>query len=568
MRDSFAISSFIGVLMCLPALEAQSAPAAGPAPPPKIESIFPISGTRGTTFEAFVRGTNLKDARDIWFEATGMSARVMGLESEAEDARGRKADLLRVELSIGENSAGRERRFRVITPRGLSNALAVYIHEERVLRELDKPHDLPKQAQAVGPVPVAVQGQIAQVGEVDFYSFNVKAGEEIWFRTLSSEALDPALTIFKLTGSWYDPDRATRLAFSDEPVSFPGLTTEAALRHRFAEAGEYLVRVNGFWGHGGPGQDYTLLIGPSIEEMAQDDPKGKGWTERAWTRELNPKRMKSLQSRALPALAEKTEMVPVVDADAEPVTAPVAPPTIQLPSLVVGAIERPGDIDRVKFSVKEGDRVAFEVETPGKTVPLMNPLLRVIDADGVEALTNVYSMVNSNGNASKQIQAKTQYSFPRAGEFMLEIRDITATYGGPEMKYKVMVRPQVPHLGEVHIEDDCLNLAAGKAQKLSVITDQEEGFEGQVILSVEGLPEGVRVATATEVEPDTPPPTSEGKRERYRTKSQKATLLLVVDPGAAATRLPAVARVYAQPVVGGELGGRILVKKIPVMVVR
>jgi hypothetical protein len=567
MRSAPAISSVIGVLAGL-CVMAQSPPAATPVPAPKIESIYPLSAMRGSTVTAVVRGTNLRHAREFWFEGAGVSGRVLAWEAEAGDSKAKKADLLRVELSIDAGFSGSERRFRVIAPGGISNALAVHIHNERVFQERSEPHDVAARAQPVGQLPVAVQGQISQVGEVDYYSFHARAGEEISFRTFSSAALDPAVTVYKLTGSWYDPNRTTRLAFSDEPVSYPGLTTEAALRYRFAETGEYLVRVNGFWGHGGPGQAYTLLIGPAGQPEKAHPTKKRGWTERSWTRSLDENRMNALWARAQPAMAEKAELVPVVDADAEPLAAPVKPRVISLPSLVVGTIERPGDIDRVRFSVKEGERLAFEVETPDKTVPLMNPLLRIIDADGVEALTNVYSIVNSNGNVSKQIQPKTQYSFPRAGDFTLEIRDITASYGDPSMKYKVMVRPQVPHLGEVHIDDDCLNLAAGKAQKLSVITDQEEGFEGQVILSVEGLPEGVRVATATEVEPDTPPPASEGKRERYTTKKQKATLLLVVDAGAPAAATPSTGRVYAQPVVNGDLGERILVKEIPVMVVR
>src|SRR5690606_41259044 len=60
--------------------------------------------------------------------------------------------------------------------------------------------------------------------------------------------------------------------------------------------------------------------------------------------------------------------------------------------------------------------------------------------------------------SSKQIYPKTQYAFPRKGDFTLEIRDITASYGGPEMQYKVLVRPWVPHLGEARLSKDYVNL--------------------------------------------------------------------------------------------------------------
>lgn len=547
--------------------------------PPKADSIFPLGGKPGSNFEAVIRGAALRDAYAIWFEGGGATAKVIAVEPEpgAGDAKRKPGDLLRVDLQLDASLKDSYRSFRILTPGGVSNALRIYTHPEPSLPEAPGPHDVARQAQPLPSLPVAVHGRIAEVGEVDFYSFRVAAGEELTFRTMSSDALDPGLALYKLTGSWFDSDRPTRLAFADEPVSYPNLSTEATLRYRFAEAGEYLVRVNGFWGHGGAGQEYTLRVvrgsDPGLPAAADASPSDASpdpaqWTERRWTRQITTDRMAQLWARALPSLAAAAKPIPVVDADAEPTALPVVPPKIQLPALVTGAIERPGDIDRVKFAVKEGDKLTFEVETPDKTVPLINPYLRVIDSEGVEAFTNIFSMVNSNGNASKQIHPKTQYAFPRGGEFTLEIRDITAAYGDARMRYKVLVRPQVPHLGEVKVNVDCLNLEPGKAQKVSIVTDQEEGFDGYVILSMEGLPEGIRVVTGTEVEPDSPPQPPMGKRERFTTKSKKATLVLAPDHAAPATRVPVMGRIYAQPVVKGELGTRILIKEIPVMVVK
>ena len=522
--------------------------------------MYPAGGQAGSTIQAVVRGANLKGTYEVWTEGTGLKATVLAVDTEPEGKK--PADLVRVEIHLDSDLAA-DASFRLLAPGGVSNALRFYVHQEPVQMEAAGAHELPKQAQKITHLPVAVHGRIAQVGEVDYYSFQVKAGDLWRFRTLSSEALDPALSIYKLTGSWFDPDRATRLAFSDEPVPYPDLTTEASLQYKFAEAGEYLVRVNGFWGYGGPGQEYVLLI---TRDDGRATPRPDEWKERTWTRPLRPDRMNVLQARALPG---KTSLpIPVVDADAEPVKTPVEPQKIILPTLVVGTVEHPGDIDRVRFSVKEGEKLAFEVETPEKTLPLMNPFLRVLDGDGVEVVTNIYSVVNSNGNASKQIKPKTQYSFPRGGEFTLEIRDITASYGDAGMKYRVLLRPQVPHVGEVHVAEDRLNLIPGKTQKLSVVTDQEEGFDGYVIVSMEGLPEGVRALGGTEVEPDSPPSESVGKRERFTTKKEKATLIVVPEPGTPRTERPVTARVYAQPVVKGELGARILVKEVLIMVIK
>lgn len=527
------------------------------AAPPKTESIFPVSGRPGTEFDAQIRGTNLREAHAVWFEAPGASAEIAKVET---DPKRKNAEILHVRLRLDANF--RRGTFRIVGPNGLSNALPIASHAEATIQEAVGSRDLPTQAQRIEALPAAIQGRIAESGEVDYYAIRVQAGETWTFETITSELLDAAISIYKPGGSWFDPDRPKRIAFTDEPVSYPNLTTEASLRYRFDNAGEYFVRVNGFWGHGGPGQEYTLRIHKGDPAKPE---KSARWAERSWTREVNADRMTALQARALPAIAKS---IPIIDADAEPRETPVTPPTIPLPALVTGAVERPGDIDRVKFSVKEGDRLAFEIETPEKTLPLLNPYLRIVDAEGVEAFTNIISSVNSNGNASKQIRPKTQYSFPRGGDFTLEIRDITASYGDPSMRYKVLVRPQVPHMGEVKIAADVLNLEAGKAGKLSVVTDQEEGFDGFVIVSIDGLPEGVRATPGTEVEPDSPPQESMAKRERFTTKSQKATLILYADPAAATMRVPIVGRVFAQPVINGKLGDRIFVKEIPIFVIK
>ena len=558
---------------------------------PSLLSVFPLGGQVGTKFETTIRGRSLDGAYALWFRSDAIEARVVSIEEEpiepaASGNKKRKADpvqLLRIEVEVREDLTMGAYPFRVVTPHGLSNPLTLHVHTEPVLIEQTEAHELPRQAQPLPEHPLAVHGRIHEVGQVDYFSFDARKGEELLFEAFSSGPLDPGISLYELTGSWFDEDRAVRLAFHDDDVSYPGLSTESALRYRFAKDGNFLVRVNGFWGYGGMDHSYLLRIVPAGAGSTETTGRSSDWKERTWIRRLDSERMKTLWSRSVTdlapsltddegkpkqgAIAEIRE-IPVVDADAEPTKAPVEPPEIPLPALIVGTLERPGDVDRVRFSTREGDKLILEVETPEKTIPDMNPYLRVVDAEGVEAFTNVYSNVNANGNISKQIQPKTAFAFSRDGDFTLDIRDITASYGDQEMRYRVLVRPWVPHMGEVHIAEDHINLVAGEAKKLSVTTDQEEGYDGFVILSIEGLPEGVQAVPGTEVEPDSPPPFSVGKAERFKTKSQKATFVILPDPGAPATRMPAVAEVYAQPVVDGKLGERIPVKDLLVMVTR
>ena len=72
-----------------------------------------------------------------------------------------------------------------------------------------------------------------------------------------------------------------------------------------------------------------------------------------------------------------------------------------------------------------------------------------------------------------------------------------------------------------------VNLQPGQAVKVTLVTQQEEGFEGEVVFAADGLPGGVQILPGAEVEPDQEPPLPEIHKERFVPKNQKTTVLLV-----------------------------------------
>ena len=100
------------------------------------------------------------------------------------------------------------------------------------------------------------------------------------------------------------------------------------------------------------------------------------------------------------------------------------------------------------------------------------------------------------------------------------------------------------------------------------MTEQEEGFGGEVVFSIQGLPPGVQALPGADVEPDTEPPLPEIHKERFIPKSKKTTILLVADADAPTPGIPKLARIIAHPVVGGEIGAPLKVGDVPVMVLR
>jgi hypothetical protein len=237
--------------------------------------------------------------------------------------------------------------------------------------------------------------------------------------------------------------------------------------------------------------------------------------------------------------------------------------TITIPAIVSGTIGHPGDIDTFSFQVKTGESLAFEIETPDLTPPQFNPLLSVLDKQGRQILTNVYMRVGRIPNYRKTVQPKSLWTFKTGGEFRLQIQDVTSRYGNSGFRYRVMVRPQIPHLGEVHITEeavkmsdmtrvqlpiDRINLHLGVPKRITIQTDLEEGFVGNVVLRVEGLPAGVEVLPESQIEPDHAVVLDEGERDVYLPRLSKASLVLLANTTTPVLSTPQLVRISAQPV--------------------
>jgi hypothetical protein len=336
------------------------------------------------------------------------------------------------------------------------------------------------------------------------------------------------------------------------------------------------------------------------------------WQERSFARELRLDRLKALRSRAVEVANVKPgtpdESKAISAASAAPIEAPPMPENrrdapatelvltaeresnsdeaaaITLPSLIDGKIDSPGDVDRFKFHVEDGARLVFEIETPRKPAPLFTPRIGLFDENGHEVLSNVFAFVQGSGEFIEKVhEPKVTYKFERGGDYLLEVRDLTSRNGGPLCEYRVVVRPQIPHVGRLALcssfsrtfdgtitkgpEVLQINLVPGESKKISILTEHEEGFDGQVAVNFEDLPTGLEVLPAAEVEPERARPLDEGKKERFRPGQQMIIVLLAAAPNAPATRLPQPARVKARPVVNGKIGETIVVQSLPVMVV-
>jgi hypothetical protein len=262
----------------------------------------------------------------------------------------------------------------------------------------------------------------------------------------------------------------------------------------------------------------------------------------SWAR----RRLHELRSRSIGGQATEVQLV----REAEPNDEPGQAKAFAVPAVLEGTVGRPGDIDRFRFKAGAGQKLAFEVQTPRAGPPHFNVRLDVLDTRGAVVLSNLQVQDGKIGTVdAKTIQVAPEIvgKLDKEGEYVLRVRDLTSVQGSPDHAYRVLVRPQVAHVGDTRLQPGGpVNLRPGARQRLTLSAPGKEGYAGTLALSVEGLPQGVRAFVG----------------------ANGSMIDLVADATAPGSPLPQVLRIWGLPCVGEKAGSAFLAGEIPVMVVR
>jgi hypothetical protein len=427
------------------------------------------------------------------------------------------------------------RNLSLISPGGLSGGIPFWVGPEAVLQETAASHSTPETAQPV-KLPVAVNGRISASGQLAYYAFEIAHEQTVVFEVLAfhGTGFDPQLALYEAGGSYLDPHRSRRLLFHEE-VTQGGMPANRRMTYHFTKAGRYLVSLGNVFAQGGGDFSYLLRLAPAGRADAAED--ALSWARR---------RLRDIRARAVEAAAAEVALV----REAEPNDDPARATAFAVPAVLEGTIGHPGDVDCFRFRARAGQKLAFEVQTPCAGPPYFNPRLDVLNARGAVVLSNLHVQDGKIGTVdAKMIRVDPEVvgKLDEEGEYTLRVRDLTSVQGGPEHLYRILVRPQVPHVGEVRVQPEGpINLAPGGRQRLTVSVPGKEGYTGSVALSVEGLPPGVRAFVG----------------------ANGSTAELVADASAPGTPMPQVVRIFGLPVVGGKSGSAFPVAEVPVMVVR
>jgi len=482
---------------------------------PMVMSIRPVAIQVGTTAELTVRSRYSMDGfYRVLVSGTGVTGEVTESRSKPEPppkpSTKKKAksktqrttvENLAIRFHVDKDALPGVRDFRVAGAQGVSTAGQLVVVQDPVVTESGD-NDTPEKAQKI-TVPAVVCGSIEKSEDRDYFKFHVEAGRSLVFRvrgmTLEDRIhdlqlhLDPIITLRSSTGA--------TIAVCDNDISGDPL-----LCHRFERAGDYTLEIRDVRYKGdrdwvycveisdrpflrtafplavAPGQHVTLRpIGFQIPEKSAID-----WiVPTTWDAGIHDAQL-PLAGRLTNTVALVATHLPIVMEPAGEHSSSKNAPPVSIPVAINGRIEKEAEADRYSFPAKKGELLTFDVFARRAGSPL-DSAMRILDAKG-RVLTEGDDQ-NDFGRSTADATIEN-WRAPADGTYTVEIRDLLQR-GDADFVYVLTIAKPEPEF-EVFIDTDKTELAPGTSGVLFVNCIRKNGFDGEIALAVEGLPEGVK----------------------------------------------------------------------------
>jgi len=416
-----------------------------------------------------------------------------------------KLTRLKVKFTVQPEARTGVRDVRLATPNGASTLGQLVIVRDPVVTETGK-NNTPEQANSV-ELPASICGTIERNEDVDMFKFRAKAGEAFTFHVRSMRLqdrihnlqrhVDPIIALKNSSGS--------TLAQVDNHFA-----ADPLLHHRFEQDGEYYLEIRDVRYHGNRYWEYGIEVNdePFITCV---HPMG---VRRGDTTKLQLVGYQLPQQNVVPLTASE-ELSPgvhelplklpggglsnpvavvvgdkpqTVEADGDNDRPDAAQP-VSVPGDISGRISQPSDIDCYAFEAKKGGRFTFEV-LARRWNSALDSHLRILDAKtGKQLAVNDDMRANRRTFPDSQIE---NWMAPADGTYAVEVRDLHLR-GGDDFVYCLRVRRALPTF-ELYLDTDKTQLTPETSGVIFARAVRKNGFQGEIELAVEGLPETVRAS--------------------------------------------------------------------------
>ena len=450
-------------------------------PAPRLLTTMPMGGKVGNEVEVAITGEHLDEAGDLIFSDPRITAK-RTFDTAGVPIANRYVVVIASDCPTGLYEA------RVMTRLGISSSR---IFSVGTLTEVvaAKPNRTLATSQEL-PLNSVCNGTVAD-RSIDYYTFQAKKGQRLVV-DCATRGIDSKLNATVIIG-----DAAGR----DLLVERRGGVLDFAV----PKDGTYVIKIHELTFKGGPAFYYRLGL----------------WEQAVGTPIVRQPTTKPVNSFSWPplGLAEKAQQEEV-----EPNNDGAHAQRIKLPCDISGRFYPAADVDVFEFEAKKGEEWWIEVASERLGLPTDPAILvqRVVKGEkgAADTLTDVLELtdipspvkVSSNGYAydgppyntgSSDILGKL--AIKEDGLYRLQLSDL---FGGtrsvPGHVYRLVIRRAAPDFALVawalHMElrngdrnalSKPIALRGGATMALEVVAFRRDGFNGDIELTMEGLPKGV-----------------------------------------------------------------------------
>lgn len=418
------------------------------------------------------------------------------------------AEMAEVRIVVDADAAPGIRELRLGTPAGYTNPLPFEVGTRAEILEHEPNHDSPSEEKAL-ELPALINGQIMP-GDVDRFRFHATKGlplvARVQARHLMPFMADAVPGWFQAVLCLYDP-AGRELAYVDDYRFDP----DPVLLCELPEDGEYTLEIRDALYRGREDFVYRIQVGElpfvtsvfPLGEQAGKSGKGviQGWnlpkhkipfdTESdgpsiRQTRLLGSWGLSNAVTYAVDGLPEDRE-----SSNNDTIAHSQG---VQLPIIVNGRIESPGDVDWFRFEGRGGATMAAEVYARRLDSPL-DSLLRLTDDSGAVLQWNDDSTDKEPGLNTHPADSYIYTALPKDGTYYVRISD-TQQHGGEEYAYRLRLSEARPDFS-VCVTPSCINVEEGRAAVLEAYAVRKDGFDGAIDIALADAPEGFSIDGGT-----------------------------------------------------------------------
>ena len=445
-------------------------------------------------------------------------------EDERTPAVRSQAELVFAEVTIEPDAKPGRREIRVVTTRGISNALPFYVGQvPEVARKPMKTMQFPvlgrehlaqrkrppEEVVLRIPVPCTMNGQLA-AGEVNRYRFSANEGQRL---VIFAKARDLIPYVPDGVPGWFQAvlrlhdAKGNEVAYNDDYRSNP----DPLIYFEVPADGEYVLTINEALFRGRESFVYRITIGElpfvtsifplggrvgepvaietdgwNLEETTLAPPPQDAPAGRYLLAATNGDRVSNFVPFALGTLPECVEQEPNDDSSAAQ--------KVTLPIIVNGRADRPGDWDVFEVEGKAGETIVAEVQARRLGSPF-DSLVKVTTADGKIIALNDDHFDAASGLNTDHADSYLMVKLPADGKYFVHIGD-TRRQAGKEYAYRLRISHPQPDFELRSIPSRIVMPSKGSAA-VTVFAIRRDGFDGPIALRFKDLPEGFESGGAT-----------------------------------------------------------------------